>query len=96
MPDDDFQAIGGGRTRGRLNVPMGAHLPPEYGQAMFEQLEGFRQRQEQEQSRRFLEGINALGRLHTGSALRGGHRNGPGAFHRAQGASYGGNSPQGG
>lgn len=55
----------------RLNIPMGSYLPPEMGAEMFEHLESFRQRQEQEQTRRFLEGINALGRLHTGSALRG-------------------------
>lgn len=66
-----FRGIGGGRTTGQLNIPFGEFMPPEMGQALFEQVELGRQRQEQEQMKQFIENINAMGRLHTGSALKG-------------------------
>ncbi len=67
----DFQGVGGGRTTGRLNIPFGGMMPPEFGQQLFEQVELGRQRQEQTQMKQFIENINAMGRLHTGSALKG-------------------------
>lgn len=55
-----------------LNLPQSEYLPPEYGQQVLEQLDLGQQRTEAEGMRRFLEGINAMGRLYSGSALRGG------------------------
>lgn len=70
MPNG-LRALPGGRRTGRLDIPFGEFMPPEFGQRLFEQVELGRQRQEEEQMRQFLENINALGRLHTGTALRG-------------------------
>lgn len=55
----------------KLNVPFGKYLPPEYGTELISQAEEFAGRREEEETRQFLEQINAVGRLHTGSALRG-------------------------
>ncbi len=55
-----------------LNIPSGQYLPPEYSQQMLGQLQIGQERQEKDTIRKFLEGINSMGRMYTGSALRSG------------------------
>jgi len=55
-----------------LNLPQSQYLPQEYNQQMWEQMQLGQERAEQEQMRKYMEGINAMGRLYTGSALKGG------------------------
>ena len=53
-----------------IDLPQSEYLPPEYSRQMFGQLQLGQQRLAEEKMRQFLEGINAMGRLYTGSALR--------------------------
>ena len=55
-----------------LDLPQSQYLPQEYNQQAFGQMQIGQERAEQEQMRKYLEGINAMGRLYTGSALKGG------------------------
>jgi len=53
-----------------LDLPQSEYLPEEYSNRLFSQLQLGQERQEKEQMAQFLEGINAMGRLYTGSALK--------------------------
>ena len=55
----------------RLDVPYGDFMPEEYSNDLFQNLESQRQRQEEIQMKDYMEGINSLGKLHTGTALKG-------------------------
>ena len=55
----------------RLDVPYGEFMPEEYSNDLFQNLESQRQRQEEVQMKDYMEGINSLGKLHTGTALKG-------------------------
>jgi len=70
IPLSKGQEYGGQNPLAGLDLPQSEYLPEEYSQRMLGQLQIGQERQEQEQMRQFLEGINAMGRLYTGSALR--------------------------
>jgi hypothetical protein len=72
IPLSEGQEFGGANTNplAGLDLPQSEYLPEEYSQRMFGQLQLGQERAEKEQRSQFLEGINAMGRLYTGSALK--------------------------
>lgn len=70
IPLLEGREFGGESPLAGLDLPQSEYLPPEYGRQMLGQLELGRERQEEDRMREFLEGINAMGRMYTGSALR--------------------------
>jgi hypothetical protein len=70
IPLSEGQEWGGTNPLAGLDLPQSEYLPPEYSQRMMGQLQLGQERQEKEQMSQFLEGINAMGRLYTGSALK--------------------------